>query len=141
MSETNKEVNKYIKNNVNIHELKMHMNVNELNIVDSPKLISYNFIKKELVMENIEGMSVSDMYGEKSNKVPIKIFNKIREIIKKLYDNDIIYNDITGYNFMLSENKIYIIDFEHALYKSDISSNKFVLDFINGLNEWNPEFR
>jgi tRNA A-37 threonylcarbamoyl transferase component Bud32 len=117
------------------------MNVNELNIVDSPKLISYNFIKKELVMEKIEGMSVSDMYGEESNKVPIKIFNKIRQIIKKLYDNDIIYNDITGYNFMLSENKIYIIDFEHALYKSDISDNKFVLDFINGLNEWNPEFR
>jgi tRNA A-37 threonylcarbamoyl transferase component Bud32 len=131
----------FIKNNVNTHELKMHMHVNELNIVDCPKLLSYNFVKKELTMKKIEGMSVSDMYGEESDKVPDKIFNKIRKIIKKLYDNNIIYNDITGYNFMLSEDKIYIIDFEHAQLRSDKQIDKFVLDFINGLNKWNPEFR
>lgn len=131
----------FIKNNVKTHELKMHMRVNELNIVDCPKLISYNFLKKELTMEKIEGMSVSDMYGEESDKVPDKIFNQIRKIIKKLYDNNIIYNDITGYNFMLSEDKIYIIDFEHAQLRSDKQIDKFVLDFINGVNEWNPEFK
>lgn len=128
----------FIKNNVNTHELKMHMYVNELNIVDCPKLISYNFVKRELTMGKIEGMSVSDMYGEESDKVPKKIFNQIRKIIKKLYDNNIIYNDITGYNFMLSEDKIYIIDFEHTQLHSN---DKFVLDFINGVNEWNPEFK
>ena len=53
------------------------------------------------------------------------------------------YPDITGYNFMLDKSdNLWIIDFEHAKCR-DIQepTDDFVLKFINGCNEWNPEFK
>jgi tRNA A-37 threonylcarbamoyl transferase component Bud32 len=93
-------------------------------------------------MEKIENMSISDFYGEDINQVPTDIINKIREIIKKLLDNEIEYPDITGYNFIEKFGEIWIIDFEHTKF-TDIKKNtnyEFIINFINGLKLWNPEF-
>ena len=113
----------------------MHKHVYDLHIVNTPRIISYDERNQVMTMERI-GMNVSDFYGEDHHDVPKKIFYEIRKIIKILYDNNIQYPDITGYNFIEYQNKIWIIDFEHATFICP-----FVNKFIGGLNEWNPDFR
>ena len=97
-------------------------------------------------MIKVNNMNVSDIYGEKLSDVDKEIFDKIRNIIITLVDNNIEYPDITVYNFIednknnnLYNDKIWIIDFEHSKIVKKIE-NKFVNKFINGLNKWNPDF-
>jgi tRNA A-37 threonylcarbamoyl transferase component Bud32 len=89
-------------------------------------------------------MSISDQFGTDISKIPKKIMNEIRETIKKIYDENIIYIDITGYNFIFYKKKIWIIDFEHCntsdKFSIDDDNKLFVEDFINGLNKWNENF-
>jgi tRNA A-37 threonylcarbamoyl transferase component Bud32 len=129
----------YIKSNVSPHEYYMHKYVYELGIVNIPKIIAYDHERRVLVIEKIKNMCISDWYGAESNKIAPELFDKIRDIIKKLADNNIEYSDITGYNFIEYNNQIWIIDFEHSKVITG-KLNKFVINFINGLNEWNPEY-
>lgn len=129
----------YIKSNVSPHEYYMHKYVYELGIVNIPKIIAYDHERRVLVIEKIKNMCISDWYGAESNRIAPELFDKIRDIIKKLADNNIEYSDITGYNFIEYNNQIWIIDFEHSKVITS-KLNKFVINFINGLNEWNPEY-
>ncbi len=129
----------YEKHNVEYNEYLMHKVVNELNIVNCPKIIDYNIEKKILKMEKINNMSISDFYGEKAENISDEIFHKIRTIIMVLYNNGIVYPDITGYNFIELDDDIWIIDFEHAHYIEE-GTNDFVEKFIYGENNWNPDF-
>ena len=129
----------YIKSNVSPHEYYMHKYVYELGIVNTPKIIAYDHERRVLVIEKIKNMCISDWYGAESNKIAPELFDKIRDIIKKLADNNIEYSDITGYNFIEYNNQIWIIDFEHSKVITG-KLNKFVINFINGVNEWNPEY-
>ncbi len=131
----------FIKKNVHYQEYTIHNQVNELKI-NSPKIHDYNIKTSTLTMEEIPQMCISDMYGEESKDVPYYIFDEIRKIIKKLYENKIYYPDITGYNFIEYQDKIWIIDFGDAKFiTKETELSPFVLDFINGLNKWNPEFK
>lgn len=132
--------NVYIKHNVPLHEYTMHKYVYDLNIVNIPEIISYDAEKRILTMRKIKNMNISDMYGENASNVDEDIFDKIRTIIKILAENNIEYPDITGYNFIEYNDKIWIIDFEHAKISKKIE-NKFINKFIRGLNKWNPEFK
>jgi tRNA A-37 threonylcarbamoyl transferase component Bud32 len=131
----------YIKQNVKEHEYKMHKLVYELKIVNTPKIISYDKTTKTMVMEKIDNMNLSDMYGEDDNIIDEYYFDEIRTIIKKLAENNIEYPDITGYNFIEHDNKIWIIDFEHSSIFKKSMKDPFVNKFIAGLNKWNPEFK
>ena len=140
----------YTKSNVSLHEYNMQKHIYNLGILNVPKIISYDEIKKIMIMEKIEALNISDFYGEEPFNIDNSLFDKIRTIIKTLYENNIIYPDITGYNFIQDENDIiWIIDFEHAkfrFYKDENNfeheyTDNFVYKFINGLNEWNPEFK
>ena len=58
------------------------------------------------------------------------------------YEEGIEYIDITGYNFIEKDNKVYIIDFGDAIYtKSHIEMNWFLSYFLGGHNGWNPDFK
>jgi tRNA A-37 threonylcarbamoyl transferase component Bud32 len=85
-------------------------------------------------------MNVSDYYGETSEHIDAELFTRIRNIIQTLYDHDILYIDITGYNFIENDNKLWIIDFEHATYNHPRKTDEFVEKFLEGHNGWNPEF-
>lgn len=114
-------------------------------------VIDYNETTHELTMEKIDNMCVSDMYGEDFKNVPLNIVEKIRNIIRMLYDDGFCYPDITGYNFIEDSNgTVWIIDFEHCFCKGsyNILSNKekehikFIEKFNSGeAQSWNPEFR
>ena len=94
-------------------------------------------------MQMIYGDNLSNIYGEDIENVPKKLINIIQKTINLMNSYLVEYPDITGYNFMLDKSEnLWIIDFEHAKCRDieDITDN-FVLKFINGTNEWNPEFK
>ena len=141
--ESNSNRDYFTKLNVDLHEYNMHNYIVHLNILNVPKIINYDSKTKIIQMEKISGMSVADFYGESFESVPNSIISQIRKIIQILKLNNIIYPDITGYNFILdSDNNIWIIDFEHAKFGFVQSqSDNFVDSFIEGTNGWNPEFK
>jgi tRNA A-37 threonylcarbamoyl transferase component Bud32 len=130
----------YTKENVSLCEYKIHKYVYNLKIVNIPKIKSYNRKTKQLKMVRVGTMSLSDYYGETEEHISEDLFGKIRNIIKTLYDHDILYIDITGYNFIENDNKLWIIDFEHATYNHPRKTDVFVEKFLEGHNGWNPEF-
>ena len=130
----------YTKENVSLCEYKIHKYVYNLNIVNIPKIKSYNRKTKQLKMVKVGTMSLSDYYGETAEHIGDELFARIRNIIQTLYDHNILYIDITGYNFIENDNKLWIIDFEHATYNHPRKSDEFVEKFLEGHNGWNPEF-
>jgi tRNA A-37 threonylcarbamoyl transferase component Bud32 len=140
--ETINENTIYTKINVELHEYNMHNYIQHLNIVSVPKILNYNRQTKTMQMEKIPGMSVSDFYGEDFSAVPNNVITQIRNIIQDLKTNNIIYPDITGYNFIELNNAVCIIDFEHAYFGfNSTQSDQFVNEFLHGTNTtWNPEF-
>ena len=132
----------YTKQNVSLHEYTLHAFVYDLQLatVKVPKIISYDKEKRTMTMDKVGQMSVADFYGEEEKHISEQLFNRIRMIIKTLYQHDITYPDITGYNFIESLDDLWIIDFEHATYKAK-KKDAFVQKFIKGLNAWNPEFK
>jgi tRNA A-37 threonylcarbamoyl transferase component Bud32 len=140
--ETINENTIYTKSNVEFHEYNMHNYIRNLDIVSVPKIINYNKQTKTMQMEKIQGMSVSDFYGEDFSAVPDNVIAQIRNIIQDLKSHNIIYPDITGYNFIEFNNMVWIIDFEHAYFGFiPTQSDPFVDEFLDGNNTtWNPEF-
>lgn len=129
----------YIKENVSLKEYKIHAYVYDLGIVNVPKIIHYNKQSKQLKMVKVGIMNVADFYGEKAEDISAELFANIRAIIQTLYEHNILYSDITGYNFIETDKKLWIIDFEHAIYNAK-RRNKFVEKFLAGADEWNPAF-
>jgi len=146
--------NLFIKENVNENEYFIHEWVyyliknnskskeNHINI-KVPKIYNYDSENKRLSMQMIYGDNLSNIYGEDIKNVPKKLINIIQKTINLMNSYLVEYPDITGYNFMLDKSEnLWIIDFEHAKCR-DIKepTDDFVLKFINGSNEWNPEFK
>lgn len=132
----------YIKKNVEQNEYNMHKYVYDLKLFHVPKIISYDNENKVMTMEKINGMNISDMYGEDVENVPNEIFEIIVNIIKTLKLHDIEYPDITGYNFIEDKNtygKIWIIDFEHSKMNKSIT-NPNINSICNNVKKWNPDF-
>ena len=144
----------FIKHNVNyveyfIHEwvfylLKYLSKTKETHInIHVPKIINYDKKNKILTMQKIHGDNLSNIYGEDIEEIPIKLITIIRQIINTLNSYLVEYVDITGYNFMLDKNEnLWIIDFGHAKCRDkDDKIDTFLMEFINGKNSWNPEFK
>lgn len=95
----------------------------------------------EIEMEYITSMCLADMYGDKASELPPYIWPKIHHIIKTLYEEEgIEYVDITPYNFIELNDKIYIIDFGDAYYKGTRPRNWFHKEFLENPCSWNPDF-
>ena len=136
----------YIKRDVCFKEFMMHDFVHTLSlesggILNVPKINDYDPKTKVMTMENVPNMCVSDFYGEASDDISPELFARVREIIRYLYDNYIVYPDITGYNFIEYEDKLWIIDFGHCDFKTH-ERDSFVETFAydETCNKWNPWF-
>ena len=156
--------NHYIKKNVSFKEFKMHEYIYQLSkdpisrgILHVPEIIHYDISEKTLIMEDIGFMNLADFYGEDERHIEPSLFARIREIVKLLYNNHVVYPDITGYNFIEKEsinngsinngsinngNKLWIIDFGHADFKTH-AKDSFVERFISDekYNRWNPWYK
>lgn len=131
----------FVKENVEWKEFYIHNIVYDHGIIDIPKLIDYNHVTKTLTMQKIPQMSIADMYGDDPQNLPPTLWTAIREILVKLTEIGIHYPDITPYNFIEHGDKVWIIDFGHASICTKYAPDHFMLQFINGHNGWNEEFR
>lgn len=146
----------YIKENVLTREYRIYKYLHNMEFKFIPKLYHYDKNKKKLKTQKINGLSISDFYGEKFEDIPQHIIDKIRYIITSLYNIGVIYPDITGYNFIEDDNSnIWIVDFEHCFYINhydknndslkEIKDSDEHLDFVyrfcfKNENAWNPYF-
>ena len=130
-----------IKSNVSYEEFKIHKHVSQLNIVNIPRIVSYDKVNKIMKMERINGSSVADFYGENIADIPLTVLKSIRDILYVLTSNNIEYPDITAYNFIVDDktDEIWIIDFEHAKNNTNIT-DEFILSSCEKINKWNPDF-
>ena len=139
MEEYTKHPDKYyVKNNVSKHEYNMQKHGYDLGIVNVPKILYYCAQTQRMAMNRVGKMSISDMYGEDAKLVPDDIFKTISSIIQLLIKHNIVYPDLTGYNFVEDTNgEIWIIDFEHASLNEHINS---ILSVCSGNKIWNANF-
>ena len=136
----------YIKHNVSFKEFMMHeyiynLSISSNGILNVPKINEYDVENQIMTMENIPNMCVADFYGDKPHNISTGLFEQIRDVIRYLYINHIIYPDITAYNFIEYDDKLWIIDFEHSDFKShvrDVFVDEFVSD--DDCYKWNPWF-
>lgn len=106
----------------------------------SPKILDTNF-KTYIRMENLDEMCIADMYGEDFDKIPKDIIDEIYNILMRLYlECDIEYIDVTPYNFIKKDDKLWIIDFGDARL---VETNWFIKEVMinKKLVRWNPDFR
>ena len=106
----------------------------------SPRIISTDY-KTYIKMEKIPEMCIADKYGEDIKMVPNRIIKEIYKIIYTLYHEcDIQYVDVTPYNFIESDNRVWVVDFGDAIpvkknwYLEDLLENECIL-------EWNPDYK
>ena len=125
------------KHNVEPAEYRVHKMVYNAGIINVPKIYSYDEKEKILVMQKICNISVADFYGEDISNVPDKIVLDIQAQIKKLYEFGLCYPNITGYNFIEKDGKVFVINFKHAYFNTE---DPFVEKFIDDAREWNPEY-
>jgi len=99
----------------------------------------------EFEMEMIDAHCLADVYGENSHDIPSWIWDQIIHILTMLYEYEgIEYIDITPYNFIEKDNKVWIIDFGHAYYTESPNkpANWFLRELlIDGVCAWNPDFK
>jgi tRNA A-37 threonylcarbamoyl transferase component Bud32 len=109
----------------------------------SPKV--YNVIKNcdhwILEMEELDGTTLAEEYGEDPEDIPDWIWEEIRFALILLFEENIQYRDITPYNFMRVDEKIFVIDFGDAYYHDDSEVNWFLQEFFDGENSWNPDYK
>ena len=113
----------------------------------APKVYNtiYDVDCARIVMEKINGPTLEDKYGNEPEDMPEDCWDQIRDILETLYDEESIeYVDVAARNFIECEEKIYILDFEHAYFidkeDDEYEMNWFVRDFLDGENSWNPDF-
>jgi tRNA A-37 threonylcarbamoyl transferase component Bud32 len=106
-----------------------------------PKILATDY-RTFIDMEDLDEMCIADMYGDNFKAIPKNIIDDIYTIITRIYlECDIEYIDITPYNFIEKEGKVWIIDFGHA--RQVPKKYRFLQDMFTKkcLTEWNPDFR
>ena len=94
-----------------------------------------------IYMEHLDQETLADTYGDDPKDIPEWIWKEIRYMISTLYEEEgIEYRDITPYNFIEKDDRVYMIDFGDAKYK-DGEPDWFLSEFLEGENSWNPDYK
>ena len=96
-----------------------------------------------MIMKKVEGMNLSDKYGDNATDIPNEIFEQVVKIVRNLVLHNIEYPDLTGYNFIEdTDGKVWIIDFGHSkMMSSNQINNIHIQTICNGDKKWNPDFK
>ena len=111
----------------------------------SPQIIRSKFDEDRGVcfiqMEDLQEECLANTYGEDPADIPEWIWTEIRRMLSVLLQEEgIEYVDITPYNFIEKDGKVYVIDFGDAKYTTG-ETNWFLQEFIDGENSWNPDYK
>lgn len=94
-------------------------------VANVPKVIKVDEKEKEIFLERISGEKISECLNFMPLGKQKKIFNEVGENIARLHDADIIHGDLTTSNMILSDGKIFFIDFGLG-FKSSREEDKAV---------------
>jgi tRNA A-37 threonylcarbamoyl transferase component Bud32 len=113
-------VHKKIKRffNLNVYEREVYWlkRLSHLDFV--PKLYSTDDDSQTIVMENV-GTLMTD-----KTLVPHDFEKQLDEILKQLIANNCQHNDLNVQNFLVKNEKLYLIDFGWSTYVNDLIENK-----------------
>ena len=107
--------------------------------------LSPNVLKSDnrtfIEMELIPSMALAYRYGDDVEELPDDIRKQVFDIVYTLYQHGIQYVDITPYNFIEHEGKVWIIDFGHASNRRRLC--RYLIKLFNEgyLHAWNADFR
>ena len=98
-----------------------------------------------VTMENMGPMNLAEMYGDTMEDIPESIKRDIWNILWALYSCcDIEYTDVTPYNFVEKDGRVWILDFGHARKINGGEIDDWLLSVLNDesttLSEWNADF-
>lgn len=96
-------------------------------------------------MEDLEAMNIADMYGEDINGIPDTIKRDIWNILWILFScGDVEYLDVTPYNFIEKDGRLWVVDYGHARKTTRGKINEWLLRVLSNpdmtITEWNPDF-
>lgn len=96
-------------------------------------------------MEDLEMMNIADVYGDRIEDIPDHINRDIWDILWALYACcNVEYIDVTPYNFIEKNGKVWVVDFGHARISKRGHINPWLLNVLNDakmrLSGWNAEF-
>jgi len=96
-----------------------------------------------ITMEDLKADCLANIYGEDHADIPYWIWHELRIMITTLFEQEgIEYLDITPYNCIEKDGKVYLIDFGDAKYTSPNEEvNWFLIEFMYGENSWNPDYK
>ena len=107
----------------------------------APRVVNTDFTSF-INMVDLQEMCIADKYGEAFETMPSFILEDIYIILRDLYIKyDIEYIDVTPYNFIEKNGRVWIIDFGHASKKGN--NNWYLMEVLNAerIHCWNPDFR
>ena len=111
----------------------------------SPKIseVEYYDDTCKITMAHMEAECLANIYGDDPEDIPPWIWDQIRTMVTTLYEHEgIEYVDITPYNFIEKDNRIYMIDFGDARYTDNNKpADWFLREFMDGENSWNPDYK
>jgi Kae1-associated kinase Bud32 len=100
--------------------------------IDVPKILKVDEKNKEIIMEFISGLKLSEYLDSFPLKKQEKIMGQVGKEISKLHNLNIIHADLTTSNMILKEkeNKVYLIDFGLSFHSSRIEDKAVDLHLL-----------
>lgn len=98
-----------------------------------------------ITMENMGEMNLAEKYGDTMEDIPETIKRDIWNILWALYSCcNMEYTDVTPYNFMEKDGRVWVVDFGHARKINGGEIDEWLLSVLNDetqmLSEWNADF-
>lgn len=112
------EIDRKIRKQRTKHEAKILKSANE--IIPVPKIFKVLKNECKIEMEFIHGRTLKDFFENCSRKEITEKSEKIGNFIAKLHSKNIVHNDLTTSNMLLSNSEIYFIDFGLAIHSTRI---------------------
>ncbi len=98
-----------------------------------------------ITMENMGEMNLAEKYGDTMEDIPETIKRDVWNILWALYSScNMEYTDVTPYNFMEKDGRVWVVDFGHARKINGGEIDEWLLSVLNDesqmLSEWNADF-
>lgn len=103
---------------------KMH------SLINVPKVLEVGEKNKQIIMEFIDGKTLSNSLDNFSMNNALKICKLIGESIAKMHDVNVIHGDLTTSNMILYKEKVFFIDFGLAFHSLRIEDKAVDLHLL-----------
>ncbi|EZQ03129.1 serine/threonine protein kinase [Candidatus Acidianus copahuensis] len=121
-----------------IHEAKIMYDAMRAG-VPVPAVLYINLEQKELIIEYIEGESLLE-YLKRRNEMEDKFMEELGIIVSRLHRNKIVHGDLTTNNVMVSNNRLFVIDFGLSKRSDDVEDIATDIHvFLRSLESIHPE--